>query len=195
MLQTWSNSWYDSSMKAEAIEHILADGTRIVIRSLTRSDAAAAVACLADSLASTPFLAMEPEEWTTTEEQESTFLEEILTHEKKCMLGAFVSEQLIGMADFSPVSTRMRLKHRAMCGISIIEEYQNKKIGRYMMNYLLSLAKCVGFEQMELQVASTNHRAIQLYKRLSFKKYGVFEQGMKHKDGRYCDLDLMIARL
>jgi RimJ/RimL family protein N-acetyltransferase len=182
-------------MKAPCVEHILKDGTIVAIRSLEREDSAAAVACLASCLVSTPFLAMEPEEWKTTEEQEAAFLEEILKHEKKCMLGAFVAGQLVGMADFAPVSTRLRLRHRAMCGISIVEEYRNKKIGRHLMNYLLSLAKLVKFEQMELEVASHNHSAIRLYSELSFKECGVITRAMKHKDGQYSDLLLMIAKL
>ncbi len=182
-------------MKAPCVEHILKDGRIVTIRSLEREDSAAAVACLASCLVSTPFLAMEPEEWTTTEELEAAFLEEHLKHEKKCMLGAFVEGQLVGMADFAPVSTRLRLQHRATCGISIIEEYRNQKIGRHLMNYLLSLAKLVKFEQMELQVASLNHSAIHVYTDLSFKQCGVITRGMKHKDGQYSDLIMMIAKL
>jgi ribosomal protein S18 acetylase RimI-like enzyme len=48
---------------------------------------------------------------------------------------------------------------------------------------------------VELEVASPNHKAIELYKKFGFKIYGTRENGFKFKDGTYCDEYLMLKRI
>ncbi|MDO5089733.1 MAG: hypothetical protein Q4D53_08100 [Leptotrichiaceae bacterium] len=43
----------------------------------------------------------------------------------------------------------------------------------------------MGYEQIELEVYSDNHRALSLYKKFGFKKWGCIPNGYKLKDGTY----------
>jgi len=48
---------------------------------------------------------------------------------------------------------------------------------------------------MELEVVSSNSKAVNLYNKFKFTKCGTIERGMKYKDGTYADLDIMMCRL
>ncbi|MDE7260854.1 MAG: hypothetical protein K2N78_02150 [Oscillospiraceae bacterium] len=52
-----------------------------------------------------------------------------------------------------------------------------------------------GFEQMELDVVSTNAPAIGLYKKLGFVPIGTMPRALKYRDGSYADFLLMVKQL
>ena len=52
-------------------------------------------------------------------------------------------------------------------------------------------ARQSGFEQIELEVVSTNRRAIGLYVKYDFQVYGTRPHGIKYPDGSYADDYLM----
>lgn len=182
-------------MRIEEKEHRLQDGSIITTRSLDPKDASLAVSYVATMYASSRFLARDVEEWKITIEEEAAWLEKARLDDRRVILGALKDGQLVGLCDFSPVSTMSRMVHRAQCGLSVAPDFQHKGIGMQLMQSLLRIAKDAGFEQMELEVVSMNHKAINLYKKLHFAKCGTIEHGMKYKDGTYADLDIMMARL
>lgn len=182
-------------MRIEAIEHQLQDGTSVQLRSLEGKDAPLAVAYVATMYASSRFLAREIEEWVITVEEEATWIEKADSDDKRAIIGALYGEQLIGLCDFAPVSSMKRITHRAQCGLSVAPAFQHKGIGTLLMQALLKTARQAGYEQMELEVVSLNHKAVNLYNKLKFTKCGTIEHGMKYKDGTYGDLDIMMHRL
>lgn len=64
-----------------------------------------------------------------------------------------------------------------------------------MLEHVLKTAKESGFEQAELEVISDNKRAIALYEKLGFRKYGSFPDNMKYADGSYASADWMMKKL
>lgn len=48
---------------------------------------------------------------------------------------------------------------------------------------------------MELAVISTNERALALYHKMGFEKFGKCVKGFKYKDGTYADEYLMVKFL
>ncbi len=65
-----------------------------------------------------------------------------------------------------------------------------------MLKTILDMARNLGYEQAELEVAAGNERAISLYKNLGFeKKYGVFPNNMKYANGQYTDSYWMMKKL
>ena len=188
-------SWYASAMKIEAIEHKLQDGTIVQLRSLENTDAPLAIAYVATMYSSSRFLAREIEEWVITVDEETAWIEKANSDDKRVIIGAMSGGQLIGLCDFAPVASMKRMAHRAQCGLSVAPEFQHKGIGTLLMQTLLQTARQAGYEQMELEVVSLNHKAIDLYKKLNFSKCGTIECGMKYKDGTYGDLDIMMHRL
>ena len=182
-------------MKLDATEHRLKNGMAITIRSLESEDASLAVAYMRTMYASSPFLARETDEWNITIEEEAAWLQKAEADDKRLLLGAFCDGQLVGLCDFSPVSTMKRMVHRSQCGLSVAPDFQHKGIGQLLIYTLLERAKQAGYEQMELEVVSSNSKAVNLYNKFKFTKCGTIERGMKYKDGTYADLDIMMCRL
>ena len=56
-------------------------------------------------------------------------------------------------------------------------------------------AKAQGIEQIELEVAASNQKAVALYKKLGFETFGTFPNNMKYKDGTYETAHWMMKKL
>lgn len=64
-----------------------------------------------------------------------------------------------------------------------------------MLNTILSVARELGYEQVELEVATNNTSAVALYKKLGFQTCGTFPDNMKYADGSYTDVLWMMKKL
>lgn len=89
----------------------------------------------------------------------------------------------------------LRYRHRATIAIALYEKYTGLGIGRIMLEKLFSAAKDCGIEQLELEVAADNERAVSLYKKMGFEIFGTLPRNMKYKDGTYADVYWMMKRL
>lgn len=132
-----------------------------------------------------------PEEVNITYDMENEFIQNILNSPNEIMIGAFVENEVIGTVSLHCISNRIKLKHRSGVGISIIQKYQSLGLGTYFMNLILEQAKLLGYEQVELEVASGNH-AIHLYEKCGFETVGQIPHGLKLKNGSYKDLIQMV---
>lgn len=72
-----------------------------------------------------------------------------------------------------------------------MEEVLEKK----MLETILKVAKEIGYEQAELEVAADNKNAIALYEKLGFKQYGCFPDNMKYSNGKYADAYWLMRKL
>ena len=88
-----------------------------------------------------------------------------------------------------------RYKHRCEVAIALYKEYCGCGIGKAMLQIVLDVAKQVGYEQAELEVAAENKDAIHLYEKLGFEKHGTFPDSMKFADGSYMDAYWMMKKL
>jgi diamine N-acetyltransferase len=74
-------------------------------------------------------------------------------------------------------------------GITIGEkQYQGKGIGKKAMNFIEQQAHDLGFERMELGVFEFNTRAIEFYKQLGYKQFGVVPKFTYYNGDWYDDL-------
>lgn len=64
-----------------------------------------------------------------------------------------------------------------------------------MLNRVLTLAKALGYEQLELEVIDGNDRALRLYERLGFVQTGRTPRAFRYDDGSYRDEIQMVLRL
>ncbi|MFA5467557.1 MAG: GNAT family N-acetyltransferase [Sphaerochaetaceae bacterium] len=178
-------------MKREVSRHVLHDATVVKIRSLNPRDATKAVAYIAEMYASSPYMSAYSDEWTTSEREEVLFIKNAEESSSRLLLGAFVKGELVALGDFSEISRRERLKHRAITSLSVAPSFQGRGLGTLMMSVLIEQAPSAGYEQLELEVVEHNKRAIHLYEKLGFQHYGKLERGMKNRDGSYWSLLLM----
>jgi len=111
------------------------------------------------------------------------------------MISAFLDDKLVGNASLNSVGAFIKTSHRATFGIAIVKEACHLGIGRALITEILKFASESGFEQVELEVVSINHNAINLYKQFGFEIYGKRVNGFKFKDGTYSAEYLMIKNL
>lgn len=173
----------------------LRDGARLMLRSMEKADAGAAIFALRRVAGETDFLLSEPEECGATLEQEENFIETMNSRPRDALIGAFVDGELVGMANIAQVSPRRRACHRASVGISVLRDHWGKGIGTALMNACMELARTAGYEQMELEVVDNNARAVTLYRRLGFACVGQIPRAIRYRDGHYADLAVMVRAL
>ncbi len=182
-------------MKFEPIEFKDKLGRTIVLRNAETSDAADLIEYLKITASETPYLIREPDEVKLTIEQQKRFLENKISADRELMLIATIDGKHIGNCSLMEIVPYKRYFHRCEVAIALYQEYCGRGIGRMMMQTVLDVAKGLGYEQAELEVISDNKTAIELYKKLGFKKYGCFPQNMKYSDGTYADADWMMKKL
>ena len=101
---------------------------------------------------------------------------------------AKVDGEIIGTASLNRKSNRM--SHRGEFGISLKKAWWGCGAASALMEAILAFAKENGFEQLNLEVRSSNIRAIHLYEKYGFRKLCTFPRFFKI-NGEYIDFDLM----
>lgn len=74
-----------------------------------------------------------------------------------------------------------------------VESPVNFEVGA--MQLAIGQTRANGFEQLELGVYSDNARAIHLYEKFGFERYGIQPRAFKLKDGTYRDEIIMVKML
>lgn len=108
------------------------------------------------------------------------------------MLVAELDGQVVGTASLHTKKGRQR--HAGALGIIVHEGYQNRGIGRALMEALLDIAdNHLGLVRVELEVYVDNARAIHLYETLGFQTEGCKRMGIFRR-GEFIDV-LVMARI
>ncbi len=173
---------------------INAGDKKILLRNATEQDAGMLIDYLRITCGETRFLVKEPDEINLTLEQEKEFINQNNHSENALLILAFLDGEYVGNCSLTGMNAS-RYKHRASVGIALYQRYTGRGIGRAMLEWLCVTAKEKGFEQLELEVVSSNERAVRLYQRIGFQIYGTFPDNMKYKDGTYTDAYWMMKKL
>lgn len=105
---------------------------------------------------------------------------------------AKVDGEIIGTASLNRQPRRM--SHRGVFGISLKKAWWGCGAASAMMEAVLAFAKENGFEQLNIEVRSSNTRAIRLYEKYGFRKLCTFPNFFKI-NGASIDFDLMNLEL
>lgn len=105
---------------------------------------------------------------------------------------AKVDGEIIGTASLNRKPRRM--SHRGEFGISLKKAWWGCGAASALMEAILAFAKENGFEQLNLEVRSSNVRAIRLYEKYGVRKLCTFPLFFKI-NGEYIDFDLMNLEL
>jgi RimJ/RimL family protein N-acetyltransferase len=106
---------------------------------------------------------------------------------------AEVDSHAVGWCDVRRRLPKTPVDHWGELGIWVGKEFRGRGIGEVLLKG--ALERCRGkFEVIDLTVLSGNQRAIRLYEKCGFVKYGV-RRGAVKRDGRYFDEDLMDLKL
>jgi len=174
---------------------IIKDGKECLLRNPTAKDADAILEHMKQTSYETDNMLRYSDEIVMTKSQESDYLNQIENSADAVMVAAIVDGKLVANGGFNPIAAVERCRHRATFGISIKKEYWGLGIGSAIIEAVIESARQAGYEQLELDVIASNKRAIALYQKFGFKRYGVLEHGFYYRDGHYEDLYLMMCKL
>ena len=182
-------------MDFNPIEIIAKDGNAYTLRRAAAEDAAALLALLRTTAEQTRFLLREPDEVTMTVEQERAFIQRYAEDPTALLLLLERDGRAVGLCSASSVGPFRRYAHRCGVAIALHREVWGLGLGRGAMEALLAAAKQAGYEQAELDVIADNRRAVALYERLGFVRYGTLPRNMRYADGTYADALWMMKTL
>lgn len=183
-------------MRYEEKALTLKSGRLCLLKSPTGEDAEGMLSYLKQIPAETAFLTRYEDEVTVTVEEEKLILAAILDDPKEIMISAFIDGKLVGNASVGRVSPiREKHGHRADFGIAIIREFWNSGLGTALVSAAIDSAEAAGYEQLELEVAAKNERAVALYEKFGFWKFGTRPDTFRNRDGSYSDFHLMMKKL
>ncbi len=113
------------------------------------------------------------------------------TSTRECVFVALVNDRVVGNAGVHPVSDNPRQKHVCGIGISIMDPYQGRGVGRALMNVCLDFAdNWANYARVALSVHADNARAIKLYESLGFVIEGR-HRDFSFREGGYIDAFFM----
>lgn len=130
-----------------------------------------------------------PNELMINEVQEMELIKEINNDPNSLMILAKDGEKIVGIASLSG-NRKLRLRHRAEIGVSVLKDYWSQGIGSNLMSILIGYAIEAGIEIIDLEVVIENTNAIALYEKFGFEIIGTYKHFMKIND-RYLDAHIM----
>lgn len=169
----------------------LKDGRNCVLRPTHPDDAAEMIEYLKIISAETPFVLRYPDEVNYTLEGEREILANLLENEGSVMMLAVVDGKVAGNCSINGHGNKRKILHRCGMAIALKKEFWNLGIGRAMIEYLMELAREIGYEQIELEVVEGNDRAKSLYEKCGFCETGKHLRALKYDDGTYRDEFIM----
>ena len=173
----------------------LKDGRTCILRNGTEKDGKAVLDNFILTHEQTDNLLSYPDESDITVEREAQFLKSRTESASEIEILAEVDGIVVGLAGIDQVGSKYKVCHRADFGISVDKAYWGLGIGRALMEACIECAKKAGYEQIELNVVAENSRAIDMYEKAGFIKFGRNPRGFKSRLSGYQELVYMRLEL
>lgn len=174
---------------------LLKNGKEAMIRNGDASDGSAVFEVFNQTHAETDFLLSYPDENSFDPEQEAQFLKEKTLSPNETELVAVVDGRIVGTAGIESVGKKYKVKHRAEFGIGVLKAYWGLGLGKALTEACIQCARDAGYDQLELNVAAENDRALSLYRGLGFVEFGRNPRGFNSQRTGYQELVYMLLKL
>ncbi|NOZ06224.1 MAG: GNAT family N-acetyltransferase [Chloroflexi bacterium] len=115
-------------------------------------------------------------------DEERQFIRDALENPRKLLIVAEAGGKIVAISSIFAGSFGLKDRHVGTLGMLVAKPYRELGLGTTMMTYLLAWARAVGLEKVDLEVFSTNQRAINLY-----RKFGFIEEGRRRRAFRLLD--------
>ena len=173
-------------MLFEPKEITLKNGAKAILKTPEISDAAGMLAYIKQACSETEFLLRTPEEWeSVTVEKEEKWVKSLRESGNTLAITCFIDGKIAGNCEIS-FRLGVKVAHRAVIAIAILEKYWNLGIGSAFFTEILEAAKArEGIEIVELDFIEGNTRARALYEKFGFRITGMIPKAIKQKDGSY----------
>ena len=164
---------------------------KVTIREAQPSDAGALLAFVRQTLAEPGLdIALRPDEFDLSVEEEEKILADCLASENSIMLLAEAGSNIVGQLGLRG-SRRRALRHAAELGMMVSEDWRGQGIGTALMERAIAWARGSGvLKRLELKVYTRNQRAIHLYQKFGFQVEGRRQRAV-WEDGEWLDDYLM----
>ena len=129
--------------RAKKIE--LRDGTICILRNPEEHDAEKMIEYLKIISEETYYLTRYPEEINISIDKEIEILRGNQNSNTDMMILAFVNNELAGNVVIRCERNHIKLKHRAVLGISVKKKYWNKGIGNELLREIIEQARVIGY--------------------------------------------------
>ena len=129
-----------------------------------------------------------PEEFSLTMLDQEKWVKYYTENEYSLLLVAEADDKIVAVLDFKN-NSKIRLSHSGEFGISILPEFQDKKIGSKMIEYLITWARSKPkLKKINLSVFESNKRAIHVYENLGFRIEGQQKNAVQIAEDVFIDL-------
>ena len=167
----------------------MGDSKGFAVRRAEESDAAKIIELRQALLTETSFMLWEFGEFEESVEQEAKRISRLNERDNCLMILAEEDGRAIGNLTAYGGETR-RLRHRATLAVGVARSHWGKGVATAMLEHALRWSREKQLRRVELTVHTSNHRAIEVYKRCGFKVEGIRESSLL-VDGKYVDEYLM----
>ncbi len=154
----------------------LGDGREVVIRTAVQEDAAG-VRRVIDSVARERKYLLNTEAYWSVEAQRQ-WLASVERAGGTMLVAEAPDGEIVAWADLSRPTAALA-HHTATLGTGVRRDYRDAGLGRALLTAIAEEARGLGIEKLELQVRSTNARAIHLYESLGWEREGVSPRAYK----------------
>ncbi|RDI14395.1 GNAT family N-acetyltransferase [Flavobacterium sp. AG291] len=162
-------------MKTEAVIRFTKDGKEIIIREATEEDAAELIELKKSYIKNTMSIPLYEFEYKNDIHMEKEWINRFTNESNSLLLVAEHENKLIGNIDLNG-NQRKKLFHTGMIGMGIAYQWQNKKIGSFLMDSLINWATSKSqLRIIWLEVYSTNIGGIKLYEKFGFEQCGLIK--------------------
>ena len=166
----------------------LKDGRECVLRNGTENDAQASLSIFRKTHEETDYLLSVPEEITYTVEEQAEYLQKKTESDSEIELLAEIDGKTVALGGLDRIHSRIKTKHRADFGVSVLREYWGLGIGRALLEACIECAEKAGYEQLELE-------AIALYQSAGFTEFGRNPRAFKSPVSGWQELVMMRLEL
>ena len=173
----------------------LKNGKTALLRNGEAADGDAVFNVFNQTHAETDFLLTYPDENSFSPEREASFLQEKTDSLNEIEILAIVDDKVVGTAGISEIGPKVKIRHRAEFGISVLREYWGLGLGKALTKACIQCAKDAGYVQVELNVVADNSKAISLYKSLGFEEFGRNPRGFLSRESGFQELIYMLLVL
>lgn len=177
------------------MEYQLKNGSKVTIRKPVIEDAENIISIISTADTETLFLARNPGEFSPTVEREQSIIQNVLKDSDGTWFVAEYEGKLVGQCSVGLVRWYQRYRHRAEVAFVVLNDYCDLGIGGKMMEECIKWCRENGVTQIELDVVTTNQRALTMYKNFGFEIVGTVPNALRYPDGKSADEYKMVKIL
>ena len=152
---------------------ILKNGGECCLRNGIERDGQAVWDCFNLTHGQTDYLLSYPDENSFDVMQEGQFLKKKSESSNEIEIVAVVGNVVVGTAGIEAIGSKYKVRHRAEFGISVAKDFWGLGIGQAL--------RAAGYIQLELSVVAENERALSMYEKAGFVKYGINPKGFNSR--------------